>query len=128
MLALLIAQAAIATAPLAASPRTLSGRFACGATTYEVAITATPADPGRAATLDRLTVNARPLDPVQLVEITRAVARLSDIRSLDLRCLPDGAELSLYGVDPASRRARIRARVGVGGVRDVGFSVEQLRR
>ncbi|UVO51589.1 hypothetical protein M0208_14145 [Sphingomonas sp. SUN019] len=128
MLAVLLVQAAVVAAPTAASPRTLSGRFVCGAHAYDVAITATPADPARAATLDRLTVNNRAPDPVQMVEITRAVGRLSDIRSLDLRCLPDGGELSLYGVDPTSRRARIRARVGAGGVRDVGFSVEQPRR
>jgi hypothetical protein len=127
MLPVLLVQAAVVAAPTAASPRTLSGRFACGAHAYEVAITATPADPARTATLDRLTVDNRALDPVQLVEITRAVARLSDIRSLDLRCLPDGGELSLYGVDPTARRARIRARITPGGVRDVGFSVEQAR-
>jgi hypothetical protein len=138
LLALLLAQAApgAGTAPPApvagvqpASPRTLSGRFTCPAEIYEIQVTAAPLA-GTGAVLDRLTIGGQPVDAGSLAEARRMTARLSDIQSLDVRCLPDGGgELSVYGTQATPgappRRARMRGALKGGRVSNLVVGVAQ---
>ena len=108
-----------------ASPRTLSGRFGCDATVYEVAVTATAGQPAR---LDRLAVAGRAVDAGSLAEAGRMIARLDDVQSLDVRCRADGAGLSIYGVQrqpTGTRRARLRGEWRGARVEGLTFAVEQ---
>ncbi|WP_066782075.1 hypothetical protein [Sphingomonas sp. CCH5-D11] len=120
-----------ATPPLVqpASPRTLSGRFACEAIVYEVQVTATPLS-GTGVVLDRLAIGGKPVDGGSLAEARRMAARLSDVQSLDVRCRVGGAgELSIYGLQgppgAPSRRARLRGTLSTAGISDLVVAVEQ---
>ena len=128
---LLLQLAAPAGAPTVqpASPRTLSGRFACDATVYEVQVTATPAG-GSGVVLDRLTIGGKPVDAGSLAEARRMTARLADVQSLDVRCRSDSAgELSVYGMQAAAgaapRRARLRGLLNGNSITGLVVAVEQ---
>ena len=129
--ALLLLQAAPGAGPPAVQPastRTLTGRFTCDASVYEVQVTAAPHS-GAGVLLDRV-VAGRAVDAGSLAEARRMVARLSDVQSFDVRCRSDGSgELSIYGVYTAAgaapRRARIRGSLRDGRITDVTSAVEQ---
>lgn len=129
--ALLLMQAAApAAAPVVqpASPRTLTGRFMCDATVYEVQVTAALLG-GAGVVLDRATAG-RAVDAGSLAEARRMVARLSDVQSLDVRCRADGGgELSIYGTQAAAgsapRRARLRGMLRDGRISAITVAVEQ---
>jgi len=129
--ALLLLQAAPGAEPPAVQPastRTLTGRFMCDATVYEVQVTAAPLG-GTGVLLERV-VAGRAVDAGSIAEARRMVARLSDVQSLDVRCRVDGSgELSIYGVHKtagaAPRRARLRATLRDGRITDVTSAVEQ---
>ncbi|WP_144036155.1 hypothetical protein [Sphingomonas jeddahensis] len=131
LLAALLAQAAV-PAPAApgvqpASPRTLTGRFACEAVVYEVQVTAAPLV-GTGVVLDRLVVDGKAVDAGSLAEARRMAVRLSDVQSMDVRCRADGAgELSIYGTQVAAgaapRRARLRGLLQGAGVSGLAMAV-----
>lgn len=132
LLAALLVQAAIPAAPAApavqpASPRTLTGRFACEAVVYEVQVTAAPLA-GTGVVLDRLTIDGKAVDAGSLAEARRMAVRLSDVQSMDVRCRADGAgELSIYGTQVAAgavpRRARLRGLLQGAGVSGLALAV-----
>lgn len=113
----------------AASPRSLSGRFTCGAVTYELQLTAAPAT-GNPVMLDRLTAGGKPVDAGVLAEVRRMAARLADAQSLDVRCRSDGTgELSIYGTQgvagAAPRRARLRGILEGGRISALTVAVQR---
>lgn len=134
ILAALLVQAATPAASVAgavqpASPRVLSGRFTCAATTYEVQVTATPLA-GTGVVLDRLAIGDHAVDAGSLAEARRMAVRLHDVQSIDVRCREDGAgELSLYGTqvspDGPSRRARLRGMLEDGKLTGVTLGVQR---
>ena len=130
-LAALLAQAAPITAPVmpeparAASPRTLTGRFACDAAVYDIALTSTT---GQSVRLDRLAIGGKSVDAGSLAEAGRRVALLTDVQSLDVRCRGDAGELSVYGFQRQAgvpRRARLRGTLRGGRVEGISLAVEQ---
>ncbi|MCC2979853.1 hypothetical protein [Sphingomonas sp. IC4-52] len=123
------AAAAVPPAVQPASPRTLTGRFACDAIVYEVQVTATPQS-GAGVLLERLMIGGKPVDSGSLAEARRMVARLADVQSIDVRCrAAGGGELSIYGAQAAPgappRRARLRGTMNGGAVSDLTVAVEQ---
>lgn len=133
LLGALLLQAAAPTLPAVvlqpASPRTLTGRFTCAETIYEVQVTAAPSG-GAGAVLDRLSIGGKPVDAGSLTEARRMAARLTDVQSIDIRCRgEDEGELSIYGTQAVPgappRRARVRGTLRGTGVAGLAVAVQR---